>query len=150
MDPEVRSHVFADSIDSGQIVSAVAHGYQTLTYPGETFPVLVSHAGGQAQGEVLLNPNAEALERMTFYEGDEYGMGSLEVVVADGSTLIAHYNQASSEELPLTAPWCFDHWQRHERETFVEMCRQYMQRCWGKMSIHDADAVWQELQSLRT
>lgn len=149
MDPEVRSHVFAETIRPEQIQPAVAHDYQTLTYPGETFPVLVPKIGEQALGEVLLSPNREALERMTFYEGDEYGMASLEVEVNGGRSLTAHYNQASDEGLSLTNPWCFHQWQHSERDTLVEMCRQYMQRCWGKMSILEADAVWQELQTLR-
>ncbi|MBU3069322.1 gamma-glutamylcyclotransferase [Aestuariicella sp. G3-2] len=150
MDPEVRSHVFEDSIIPGQVVPAVAYDHQTFTYPGETFPVLVPEAGSRVLGEVLRNPTAEALARMAFYEGDEYGMASLDVELSDGQVLTAHYNQATDEELTLTDPWCFQQWLHSERDTLVEMCRQYMQRCWGKMSVLEADAVWQELQSLRS
>ncbi|GAB3097542.1 gamma-glutamylcyclotransferase [Aestuariicella hydrocarbonica] len=149
MDTEIRRHVFADTVSPGQVRPAVARDHRTLTYPGETFPILVPQPGGLVQGEVLLSPNSEALARMAFYEGDEYGMAALNIELENGQQLTAHYNQASNEELPVTEPWCFHQWQRSERDTLVEMCRQYMHRCWGKMSVLEADAVWQELQSLR-
>ncbi len=149
MDPEVRQYVFADSISDRQIQPARAQNFQTFTYPGETFPVLSACEGYSVEGEVLLSPSPEALERMAFYEGDEYGMASLEVQLNSGQQLLAHYNQANDESLPLTDIWCFRRWQQTERDTLVQMCKRYMERCWGKMTIEQADLVWQELQALR-
>ncbi len=150
MDVDVRHHVFADSIAGSEVCSAVAYGYKTMTYPGENFPVLVVDPAARARGQVLLSPGTEALERMAFYEGNEYAMASLDVELEDGRTLVAHYNQACNENLLCVNPWCFQQWQLSERDALVEMSRQYMERCWGKMSVEEADAVWRELRHLRT
>lgn len=146
MEPRIRRNVFGDSIREDRVVSARAEGFCTMVYPGESFPVLVPAADSVANGLVLLEAGAEALERMAFYEGDLYWLDEVEVVTEDGARLLARYNRAMEEDLSLDEIWCYQRWPAEEREAMVRTSRLYMERCWGKMDAAEADEVWRQLQ----
>ncbi|MCX2976160.1 gamma-glutamylcyclotransferase [Halieaceae bacterium IMCC11814] len=149
LDTGIRRCVFAESTGDDQIIHARAQGYDTMCYPGETYPVLVPAAGAVTRGHVLLDPSDEALERMVFFEGGEYELADLPVISADGETIQARYNRASDSGLDFSKPWEYEEWRLAERDNFFEATRLYMERCWGKMTLAEAGAVWQELQLLR-
>jgi hypothetical protein len=147
MDTEIRRNVFADSISDEQLMMARAKGYCTMVYPGENFPVLIPAPDGLVVGQVLLEPNAEALERMAFYEGDEYDIDHLDLITEDGETMRAQYNKANEQGLVFDQPWSYRQWQLTERQALIKSSKLYMERCWRKMSPTEADMVWRELQS---
>lgn len=148
MDADIRRHVFATSIHDGQIVPAVAQGFCTMTYPGENFPVLLPKYDSHVEGQVLLEPNNEALARMAFYEGDEYGIGYINVNTKEHGSITAKFNQVLDQDLVFDQPWSYTEWHRTERSALVKSAQLYMERCWGKMNIVEADAVWQEIRQL--
>jgi len=150
LDQKLRDAVFADSLDNTEIVTATAHHFCTYRYPGEAFPVLLPAQGSRANGAVLINPSEEAIERMAFYEGDEYEIATVNVTLECGTTLPAHYNRALElEGLEFSEPWCLDTWRKQESAVLVEIARRYMERCWGFMNATEADVIWRELQYLR-
>lgn len=148
-DTGVRRCVFADTIEREQIIDARAQGYSTMFYPGETYPVLVPAPGVVTVGQVLLEPSVEAIERMAFFEVSEYELADLTAITATGETLQVRYNRANDSGLEFTKPWDYKKWQLTERDNFLEVTRQYMERCWGKMNLAEAGVVWSELQLLR-
>ena len=145
-DAGIRRCVFAESIGDDQIIHAHAQGYDTMFYPGETYPVLVPAPGVVTMGHVLLNPSDEALERMVFFEGSEYELADLPVTSVDGEAIQARYNRACDSRLNFSEPWGYEKWRLTERDNFFEVTRLYMKRCWGKMTLADAGLIWQELQ----
>ena len=98
---------------------------------------------------MLLDPSDEALARMAFFEGSEYELADLSVTSADGETIQVRYNRASDSGLDFSHPWDYEKWRLTERDNFFEATRLYMERCWGRMTLTEAGAVWQELQLLR-
>lgn len=121
LDAKIREYVFANSIRDEQLVAARAEGYRTMTYPGESFPILVEAVGSVVNGLLLLDPSPEALERMAFYEGELYWLDDLEVMTVDGETLPAKYNRASEEGLVLEQEWRFSEWQSTTRDALLEI-----------------------------
>ena len=148
-DAGIRRCVFAESIGDDQIIHAHAQGYDTMFYPGETYPVLVPAPGVVTMGHVLLNPSDEALERMVFFEGSEYELADLPVTSVDGEAIQARYNRACDSRLNFSEPWDYEEWRLTERDNFFEVTRLYMKRCWGKMTLAEAGLIWQELQLRR-
>lgn len=150
LDSALRDAVFGESLRNIAIERATAYGFAALRYPGEAFPVLLPQVGKLAKGLILRSPNDEALHRMAFYEGDEYEMALLPVMLENGEVVQANYNRAKEmEDLVFEEPWCLDTWRATESHTLVRIAREYMARCWGIMSVIDADKVWKELQYLR-
>ena len=148
MDTEIRQHVFGNCIKDEQIVTAWAQGYCTMAYPGENFPVLLPNEKSSVKGQIVIAPSEEALARMAFYEGDEYGIDSVEVSTERHGKLVAKYNKVFEQGLVFEQSWSFAEWQMTERDALIKSTKLYMERCWGKMTIEEADAVWQEIQQL--
>jgi hypothetical protein len=150
LEPQLRDVVFADALGNTLIKGATANDFATLKYPGEAFPVLMPWPFQKATGVVLIDPPAVALERMAFYEGDEYEIATLAVTLSNGDQIQAEYNKALElDGLVFNDFWCLDTWRKNESHIMIEMAKRYMDRCWGQMNIIEADHVWQELQSMR-
>ena len=150
LEKNLRDVVFADSLHNTRIETAIALGYSTLRYPQESFPVLLPRVGQSAKGILLIDPTAEALERMAFYEGDEYEIASLSVTLDTGEVIHAQYNRALElDGVVFEEPWCLHKWQATESQILVEITKQYFTRGWGIMDVTQADKLWRQLQYLR-
>ncbi len=144
LDNDILRFVLGRDISLENRINASLHGYAKYTYPGDSFPILQPQLDAQAHGAVLLGLTSEDLDRMNFYEGDEYGFAEVEVVLENGSLCQAHYNKASDEEIITDESWSLEAWQQTHKATFLEYTARYM-ALYGKMSVDEADAVWREM-----
>ncbi|WP_101758277.1 gamma-glutamylcyclotransferase family protein [Oceanicoccus sp. KOV_DT_Chl] len=144
LDSDVRRHVFGRELATNEIKAATITGFQTKTYAGDTFPILVPKPDGYVQGAVLLALSELDLQRMDFFEGGEYSFGTIETRLEDGSTQLALYNQPCSNDHHNDEDWTLSFWQQYEKTIFLTQCERYM-ALFGKMTIDEADAVWRSM-----
>ena len=144
LDNDILRLVLGRELPVDQRIEATLAGYAKYTYPGDSFPILQPQLDAQSNGAVLLDLTAEDLDRMHFYEGDEYGFAQITVTLKDGQICQAHYNKASDEELVSHQTWSLNHWQSTEKALFLDYTERYM-ALYGNLSIDEADAVWRDM-----
>ena len=107
---------------------------------GESFPVLLAQPGGRASGTLIFGLSGTAMQRILFFEGEEYALGALEVEF-DGQVVAAcHFRDANTYRTGSTI-WDLASWQTQARAEFLPRARRYM-ALYGTMSKRDADAHW--------
>lgn len=144
LDNDILDLVLGRTVSKEQRFAATLLGYEKFTYPGDSFPILQTRLGAQAEGAVLFDLTSEDIDRMHFYEGDEYGFTEVEVVLEDGRLCRAFYNKASDEHIISNELWQLNQWQQTHKATFLDYTARYM-ALYGKMSVDEADAVWRAM-----
>jgi gamma-glutamylcyclotransferase (GGCT)/AIG2-like uncharacterized protein YtfP len=144
LDHDILRLVLGRKLPADQRIAAALSGYAKYTYPGDSFPILQTQLDAQATGAVLLELTVEDLDRMHFYEGDEYGFAEITVTLDDGRVCQAHYNKASDEEIVSHQAWSLDFWQSTEKAIFLDYTERYM-ALYGNMSIDEADVFWRDM-----
>jgi len=131
--------------DAGQVSSRAAwlDHHDTVMLPEETYPVLEHRSGVRVRGQ-LLTLDAGDLERIAFFEGEEYGFDAATVVTGEGVLERAILCGDRSTRRGPRHPWSLEQWQRRHKEGFLAMARTYM-TLFGSMTIEEADAVWRQL-----
>ena len=117
--------------------------HHTVTLPDETYPVLARRPGGRVRGQ-LLSLDAGELERIAFFEGEEYGFESATVVTVAGVLERAMLCGDRSTRPGRRPPWSLEEWQRVHKDGFLPMARSYM-TLFGSASIAEAEALWRQL-----
>lgn len=144
-DEEVRAVVLGRSAPAVRIEPASMPGVATALVPGESYPYLVSAEGKSAEGALIHGLDEMGLDRVLFFESDEYAFVECEVVRAGGERVAAVYlGGVSIPQTPVVATWSFEQWQAREKTRFLAMTREFM-ALWGHGTRDEAEAVWQRL-----
>ena len=143
-DVEVRSLVLGRAPPALRTEPAWMPGAATAVVPGESYPYLVSVEGARACGELVHGLDGRCLDRIVFFEGDEYAFVECEVERAGGERVAAmHFGGVAIAQAPVTA-WSLQRWQAREKPAFLSMTREYM-ALWPRATRAQAEAVWQRL-----
>ena len=143
-DAEVRELVLGDDRSDIRTEPAWMPGAAAALVPGESYPYLVSVEGACAHGEVLYGLDETCLERIHFFEGDEYAFVECVVERAGGQRIAAmHFGGVAIPQAP-HVPWSLEQWQANEKTRFLSMTREYMSG-WRRETRAEAEAVWQRL-----
>ena len=143
-DVEVRSLVLGRTPAAFQTEPAWMPGVAAALVPGESYPYLVSVDTGRACGELFHGLDEQCLDRIVFFEGDEYAFVECEVECAGGVRVAAmHFGGVAIPEAPVTA-WSLQRWQTREKPAFLSMTREYM-ALWPRATRAQAEAAWQRL-----
>ena len=143
-DDEVRSLVLGHVPPAFQTEPAWMPGVAAALVPGESYPYLVSVEGVRASGELIHGLDEQCLDRIVFFEGDEYAFVECEVERAGGERVAAmHFGGVAIPEAPVTA-WSLQRWQTREKPAFLSMTREYM-ALWPRATRAQAEAAWQRL-----
>ena len=117
--------------------------------PGESYPYLVSVEGARAPGEVLYGLDEACLDRIHFFENDEYAIAECEVEGTDGDRIVAmHFGGVAIPQAPIV-PWSLAQWQATEKTQFLTMTREYM-AMWRHATPDEAEALWQRMLRRRS
>ena len=149
LDTDILEIVLGRPICHSQMPNAKVAGLQKFTYPGDSFPILLASESSFAEGALLLNLNATDLQRMDFYEGDEYGFEPVKAQLDDGSYLDALYNNAADQSIKSDVLWSLEHWQQTEKPVFIGYVERYM-TLYGTMSVDDADIEWRKMVDVQS
>ncbi|WP_319231329.1 gamma-glutamylcyclotransferase family protein [Draconibacterium orientale] len=64
---------------------ATLNGYSRLALKGADYPAIIKKNNSTVKGKVLLNLDKNAIDLLTFYEGDEYKMAAVKVETVSGT-----------------------------------------------------------------
>lgn len=143
-DIAVRSLVLGRTSLALRTEPAWMPGVTAAVVPGESYPYLVSVEGERACGELVHGLDERCLDRIVFFEGDEYAFVECEVERAGGERVAAmHFGGVAIPQAPVTA-WSLQRWQAREKPAFLSMTREYM-ALWPRATRAQAEAAWQRL-----
>ena len=143
-DRDVRAHVLGRTPHAVRAEPAWMPGAATFRVPGESYPWLVPAEGARAPGELLHGLDERCLDRILFFEGDEYAFVECVVERAGGGRAAAvHFGGAGIPQGP-AVEWSLEQWQAREKPRFLSMTREYM-GLWRRATRAQAEALWQRL-----
>ena len=142
-DSDVRQIVLGRELPAQCCRKAELVDYIRLMMHDETYPVLAAHTGGRVPGDILsLTP--QDLERVMFFEAEEYQLEAAQVLDSDGHAADVVFCAERATRSGPRYPWSLRQWQAEHKHVFLEHARAYM-ALYGKMSARQADVVWREL-----
>ena len=143
-DADVRALVLGPECPEVRAEPAWMPRATTALVPGESYPYLVSVEAARAPGEVLYGLDATCLDRIRFFEGDEYAFVECVIERRGGERIAAmHFGGVGIAQAPIVA-WSLERWQANEKARFLSMAREYMAG-WRRATRDEAEAVWQRL-----
>lgn len=141
MDCDVLSCVTNLDKEKLVVTSATLNGYYQRNVVGENFPVILADENSTTEGIVIHGLNADAIERVLFYEGDEYYLAPVTITGEQNAVCGASVFLSNGIYRTENEAWNFDRWQRFEKTEFLSRVRNYMQY-FGQLSATDADKYW--------
>ena len=143
-DEDVRALVLGRAPLAVRTEPAWMPGVAAARVPGESYPYLVSVEGARAPGELIHGLDERCLDRILFFEGDEYAFVECVAERAGGERVAAMYfGGVAIPEAPVVT-WSLEQWQAREKSRFLSMTREYM-ALWGRATRAQAEALWQRL-----
>ena len=143
-DADVRALVLGSDRPRVRTEPAWMPGATAARVPGESYPYLVPIEGACAPGEVLYGLGETCLDRIRFFEGDEYALVECDVEHASGERVAAmHFGGVAIVQAPVVA-WSLEQWQASEKARFLSMAGEYMAG-WRRGSRAEAEALWQRM-----
>ena len=143
-DEDVRALVLGRALPAARTEPAWMPGVAAALVPGESYPYLVSAEGTRAPGELIHGLDEKGLDRILFFEGDEYSCVECVVERTGGERVAAmHFGGVAVPEAPVV-PWSLEQWRAREKPRFLSMTREYM-ALWRRATRAQAEALWQRL-----
>lgn len=143
-DENVRALVLGRERPEVRSEAAWMPGAAVALVPGESYPYLVSVEGAWAPGEVLYGLDEVCLDRIRFFESDEYALVECDVERAGGERIAAmHFGGVAIPQAPIVS-WSLEQWQATQKGRFLAMTREYM-TLWGRATADEAEALWQRM-----
>ena len=143
-DEDVRALVLGRAPPSVRTEPAWMLGVAAVRVPGESYPYLISSEGARLPGELICGLDEGCLDRILFFEGDEYGFVQSVVERTSGERVAAlHLGGVEILEAP-AVPWSLEQWQAQEKSRFLSMTREYMM-LWGRATRAQAELLWKRM-----
>ena len=141
MDCDVLTCVSGQPLSELSIVAGTASGYVQRAVMDQSFPVLVSSTSALTTGVLISGLTDIAMDRILFFEGDEYELADITVETSNGEAVPCRYFQDTAVYEVSDHSWDFLHWQATEKAEFLVRTKRFM-RLFGTMSATDADVFW--------
>ena len=105
------------------------------------YPVLVTAPGGRVDGLLIHDVDAIALERIAFFEGEEFALEPIRVTGERSGELEAmHFAHTDRKPIDEVA-WTLEGWQVNTKPDTLRRIHRYMSH-FGVLSVAEADAHW--------
>jgi hypothetical protein len=117
IDPDVRRLVLG-SLAPAAVEPAVLSGWKRVPLSGVTYPTIVRATRASVEGVLVRGLDGAARRRLIAYEGDDYHLIEVEVVVARGRR-VAALVFVGQRQVRNIGPWTFAVWQRRHKRRFV-------------------------------
>ena len=142
MDRDVLECVLNENVSNLHMVPASLNHHRVAKLPHESYPMLVADERYRAPGQLLYGLSQEQLDRIIFFEGEEYQIASCLVHLDNGSVAHARFFSEGIMPKPEMTDWCFDQWRQQHKAYLLRQSSVYM-AYYGKMSAAQADYYWQ-------
>ena len=116
-------------------------GFVAARVPGESYPYLVPADGARASGALVQGLDEACLDRIRFFEGEEYESAECTVERADGARVAAMCFGGVSIPGSSIVAWSLERWQAEEKPRFLAMTREFM-ALWRRAPAEQAEALW--------
>jgi hypothetical protein len=141
MDVDLLGLVCQQPIETLQLETAAVRDFDRRWVRDDHYPVLVALPGSSTQGLIIRGLEQESMDRIVFFEGEEFTLRNMMVERVDGQLEEVRYF-ASNERRPVSdQTWHLEEWQRSAKPAMLPRVISYMQY-YGVMSIEEADAHW--------
>ena len=141
MDAELLELVCQQSMASLVLEPAKVIDHARRWVIDDHYPVLVPEKGRDTQGLIIRGLSSESLDRIVFFEGEEFTVQHIEVSLEKGQAEAVKYFADNHRKVISETDWSMDEWQRTTKPDTMPRVRRYMQ-CYGRMSAAEADAYW--------
>jgi hypothetical protein len=144
MDRQVLELVSGLSAKMLSMQDATARGFRQCEVVEESYPVLVADDTEDCRGLLIGGLTPQALDRILFFEGDEYQLEPVNVVREErGMDKIepAYYFRDTGGYSVKSESWDYDKWRSQHKRAFLTVTADYM-KLYGQMTATEADAHW--------
>ncbi len=141
MDTDLLPLVCEQAVDTLILEPAFVSDHSRRWVIDDHYPVLVPEAGRDTHGLIIRGLSAVALERIIFFEGEEFELQPLDVQLSDGRTEHVQFFSDTHRKEISDSEWSLEDWQQSTKADTLERVARYMQ-CFGKMTRAEADAYW--------
>ncbi|GEM_PF-5253129 len=147
LNDEIRQLVFSETLQDTRVAHATVDNFATFEYPGECFPILLPNENSVTHGILLFDLCPKALARMSFYEGDEFDLATINARMENGEQVNAYYNKAVYIDCSQADQrWCYETWEEEHSAVYIRQTEQFMQSLQSDLSVSSASDVWQKLK----
>lgn len=147
-DRDVLELVLGRALAPERYRAATIEGYRITLVPDERYPTLVKAPGQHAHGEVVHGLDGTDLDRVLFFESDEYALNPCRVLVEGHTEIEALFCDDLALDPRAVEPWSLEDWQAEHKKGFLEIARRFMS-FYGRGSRDEAEALWLELETAR-
>lgn len=141
MDAELLELVCQQSMETLVLEPAKVIDHARRWVIDDHYPVLLPEKGRDTQGLIIRGLNDESLERIVFFEGEEFTVQLIDVLREnDQSETVKHFAD-NHRKVISDSDWSMEQWQRTTKPDTMPRVHRYMQ-CYGRMSAAEADAYW--------
>lgn len=144
-DPEMLALVLGHPVEPSRLEPAVAENHATLRLIDEDYPLLAPAPGRRAAGVLLYGLTEAELDRIRFFEEEEYALAPITVRTARGPVEALHLG-GTAKPRASSVDWDFAAWCREHRPAALEATREYMAH-YGRLSAAELDAIWPAIRN---
>jgi hypothetical protein len=123
LDPDVRAAVIGPRASHVTVTPARLADWRRRRARGKSYPIILQAPGEHVPGVVTSVLDADAVERLTRYEGPGYGLYDCQPVLEDGSAVPARVFQPTERLAADDAEWDLAAWQATEKSKWLSMLR---------------------------
>lgn len=115
-DPDLFRRVVGRPLQEFTTKPAILAGYSIYRAAKFPYPVVKADALGEAPGLLVTGFTATEIERVAYYETNEYDLYEVTIKVADGAFETAEAFFATEHLEISQEPWCFEEWTREAKD----------------------------------
>ncbi|MCA8966450.1 MAG: gamma-glutamylcyclotransferase [Planctomycetes bacterium] len=141
LDIDVLALVVERDVAAADLRAARIDDYQRVRLLHDTYPMLVPAPGQCVHGAVFDLRSERELERIRFFEADEYQFETCRVQLPDGAWHEALFCAEAAMPGGALGEWHLAEWQRRHKARYLRQARRYMS-AFGLMSPAQADSLW--------
>ena len=146
MDRELLEAVLGRDASDLKFTPGWLKGYVAEIAANYSFPTMVEHRSGRVDGLVVEHLTAADVERIAYFEDEEYTPTVADIATAD-TEVSAHIYVATARLKSSGKTWSFDHWRRHDKPLLLAITRKVMSEHYCVTPMSEIDAVWHRIKA---
>jgi gamma-glutamylcyclotransferase (GGCT)/AIG2-like uncharacterized protein YtfP len=123
MDEDVLGRVIGRAVPASRIGAAFVDGYRRVYVEGTYFPILVPVPGGSVEGRLITGLGAQAVARLSRFEGRQFRLERMPVRLARGRTAEVECFMPAQGIKATVEEWRPDIWRRRHKAAFLKQLR---------------------------
>jgi len=123
MDEDVLNRVVGRPVPPARIGAAFVDGYRRVTVKGNYFPILIEAEGGSVEGRLITGLGAQAVARLSRFEGRQFHLRRLTVRLAKDRAAEAECFMPVAGIPATDGDWDPETWRRRHKRAFLNRLR---------------------------